>query len=407
MISSPDCRTFSAPIVMQNEIAVAIGGAVMRVVVRAVGPFPLTFHVPVGVQGFGALKRVLERQGCVPSGTKSDIYVPATRGGTPIAGDVDASQVLVHVSDDSAMLLSYRLWSVLERRLTRGGAGQIMPDTYIIREDSVSDDFAEFLSLRARDPAALYAPYILRSERGDSDGLYMSQDDLEDIVREVSNNSLLTRTFASSFTSEREQYDMQYTVVQRAITDPMTILRRAFSMGIVLALSSASKKTRVYVHRNGLVRYARDLYIEGNANTGNCIPGEKLMVRGRTREEVESIYRSYPKDVQGVRVYMNSRGYDSSRIFSTVLQLVRDVSGAIVEVVGNEFGQNTTINMYVMEVMLTSKGKAYVTGMKRASSIVGTAHDQTVLERCWEDMLKIDNTLLNTRSNDFTLVYEQ
>ena len=45
--------------------------------------------------------------------------------------------------------------------------------------------------------------------------------------------------------------------------------------------------------------------------------------------------------------------------------------------------------------------------MKRASSIVGTAHDQTVLERCWEDMLKIDNTLLNTRSNDFTLVYEQ
>ena len=131
------------------------------------------------------------------------------------------------------------------------------------------------------------------------------------------------------------------------------------------------------------------------------------MVRGRTREEVESIYRSYPKDVQGVRVYMNSRGYDSSRIFSTVLQLVRDVSGAIVEVVGNEFGQNTTINMYVMEVMLTSKGKAYVTGMKRASSIVGTAHDQTVLERCWEDMLKIDNTLLNTRSNDFTLVYEQ
>ena len=262
--------------------------------------------------------------------------------------------MLVHVSDDSAMLLSYRLWSVLERRLTRGGAGQIMPDTYIIREDSVSDDFAEFLSLRARDPAALYAPYILRSESGDSDGLYMSQDDLEDIVREVSNNSLLTRTFASSFTSEREQYDMQYTVVQRAITDPMTILRRAFSMGIVLALSSASKKTRVYVHRNGLVRYARDLYIEGNANTGNCIPGEKLMVRGRTREEVESIYRSYPKDVQGVRVYMNSRGYDSSRIFSTVLQLVRDVSGAIVEVVGNEFGQNTTINMYVMEVMLTS-----------------------------------------------------
>ena len=112
---------------MQSEIAVAIGVAVMIVVVRAVWPFPLTFHVPVGVQGFGALKRVLERQGCVPSGTKSDIYVPATRGGTPIAGDVDASQVLVHVSDDSAMLLSYRLWSVLERRLTRGGAGQIMP----------------------------------------------------------------------------------------------------------------------------------------------------------------------------------------------------------------------------------------------------------------------------------------
>ena len=80
MISSPDCRTFSAPIVMQSEIAVAIGVAVMIVVVRAVWPFPLTFHVPVGVQGFGALKRVLERQGCVPSGTKSDIYVPATRG---------------------------------------------------------------------------------------------------------------------------------------------------------------------------------------------------------------------------------------------------------------------------------------------------------------------------------------
>ena len=381
----------------------AVGLAALIVIVRAVWPFPLTFHLPAGVHGFGTLKRVLERQGCVPSDAKSDISVPTM----PVIGDVDPSQVLVHVSDDAAMLLTYRLWSVLERRLSRDGAGQIMPDTYVIREDSVSDDFADFLSIRARDPAALYAPYVLRSERGDSDGLYMSQDDLEDVVREVSNNSLLTRTFASSFTSEREQYDIQYTVVQRAITDPLTIKRRAFSMGLVLALSNTSKKTKVYVHRNGLVRYARDLFLEGRAGTGNCIPGEKMMVRGRTREEVDSIYGGYPRDVQEVRVYMNNNGYDTSAIFSKVLQLVRDVSKVVVEVVGNELDQNTTINMYVMEIMITSGGRAYVTGMKRASGVQGTQHDQMVLERCWEDMLKIENTLLNGQANDFTLVYEQ
>ena len=381
----------------------AVGMAVLIVIVRAVWPFPLTFHVPAGVHGFEPLKRVLERQGCRPSGAKSDISVPTT----PVIGDVDPSQVLVHVSDDAAMLLTYRLWSVLERRLSREGAGRIMPDTYVIREDSVSDDFADFLSIRARDPAALYAPYVLRSESEDSDGLYMSQDDLEDVVREVSNNSLLTRTFASSFTSDREQYAIQYTVVQRAIIDPLTIKGRAFSMGLVLALSNTSKKTRVYVHRNGLVRYARDLYIEGRASTGSCIPGEKMMTRGRTREEVDSIYGVYPRDVQEVRTYMNSNGYDTSAIFSQVLQLVKDVSRVIVEVVGNEMDRNTTINMYVMEIMTTSGGGAYVTGMKRASSVQGSERDQAVLERCWEDMLKIENTLLNGQANDFTLVYEQ
>ena len=392
---------------MQSEIALAIGMAALIVVVRAVWPFPLTFHVPASVHGFAPLQRVLERQKCVPSGTSSDIYVPVMGGDRSSIGNVDASQVLVHVPDDSAMLLSYRLWTVLEKSLSRQGAGRVMPDTYIIREDSVSDDFAEFLSLRARDPAAVYAPYVLKSERGDSDGLYMSQDDLEDVVREISNNSLLTRTFVSSFSSEHEQYAMQYTVVQRAITDPLLIKRRAFSMGIVLALSSTSQKTRVYVHRNGLMKYARDLFIEGNASTGNCIPSEIMMVRGRTPEEVESIYGTYPRDVQELRMYMNDNGYDSSLIFAKVLQLVSDVSRVIVEVVGNEFDQNTTINMYLMEVMLTAGNRAYVTGMKRASSILGTRHDQSILERCWEDMLKIDNTLLNGRPNDFTLVYEQ
>lgn len=347
------------------------------------------------------LTRSCTRQGC-------DVYVPTARAHT-VAAKAAPSQLVLHVSGDRFLTDRHHLWQLFEGAMGRAAAARWIPETFVVERDSCSGDF-DALARRLTAPSGEDEYWVLKSERGGQAGILLT-DRAGDLLEELQNNGLWVRTLAPGLATRRGLLRQKYAVVQRGVARPLTVARRCFRIQLYVAFVSRHRRTAAYVHRNGLVYWARDRMAVGSGGSPTAetrVASREQMRRGRTPEDVAARYAQYPQTLQGLVDRLQADGVDTHRVLSGVLALAKALSGVVQSHLGNQIAHASTINMYGMDVVVDSALRPWLVKVARAQPLADpTPAERCVRERAWEDLLRLERVVHDGAAQGFTLVHEQ
>ena len=333
---------------------------------------------------------------------KADIVLPSRA--TPESAKVN--QVLIHVSNEDVMMDRNMLWKMFVKKGGREYAREYIPEIFVICNSSASDDYETFLQRKTEWPSTMFRPFLLKNEaKNDTEGLYMSQADIEDLLREIKNNNLLTRIFSAKLDA-KAVLSLQYTVIQKLLLNPCIFMSRSFKLELYLAFTNRDGKTKGHLFPEGLVYWARTRWNSSNKTIHNTIASRRMMRKGRTLQYYERIYARYPHTLQGL---MTSMGPAKSRkIFEDVLRVLKELCKNASTDIGNEFEKNDTMNLYSVEVMVDENLRAWLMQIDKPRELREISKvESEVRAAAWEDVLKINNIMLNTTDNRFKTIFEQ
>ncbi len=334
--------------------------------------------------------------------SQADIVLPS--GARPESAKRD--QVLMHVSNENVMMDRNMLWKTFVKKGGRDYAKEFIPEIFVICNSSASDDYEIFLQKKIEWPSTMFRPFLLKSEaKNDIEGLYMSQADIEDLLRELKNNNLLTRIFSARLDA-KAVFSLQYTVIQQLLLNPFIVMSRTFKLELYLAFTNRDGKTNGHLFPEGLVYWARTRWNKANKTIHNTIASRSMMRKGRTPAYSERIYARYPHTLQAL---MTSLGPTTSRkVFNDVLRVLKELCKNVSTEIGNEFEKNDTMNLYAVEVMIDEDHRAWLMQLDRPRELKEATRVETeVRKSAWQDVLKINNVLLDTTENRFKTIFEQ
>lgn len=388
----------------RTETVILLLAVVGVLIVRQYIPELVTFHDSLIHQRYDPiLVDVLKQKTLMTDNEKdADIVLPSSK--TPESAKLD--QVLLHVSNEDVMLNKTSLWDIFVKRGGRKYASEYIPEIFVISHSSASDDYETFLQKKIEWPSTMFRPFLLRSEaRNDTEGVYMTQADIEDVLRELKNNNILTRVFSPRLKA-KQVFSLQYTVIQKLLLNPYIYLSRSFKLELYLAFSNRDGKTKGHLFKDGLVYWARTRWNTMNKTMHNTVVSRSMMRKGRTKQYYERIYTRYPPTL---RKLMTCLGPQESRIiFNDVLRVLKEFCRNCSTKIGNEFRQNDTMNLYVIEVMVDENGRAWLMQIDRPRELKKATDVETQIRAAaWEDLLKITNVLLSTTESRFSTIFEQ
>ena len=132
----------------------------------------------------------------VKDSSEADIVVPVE---SSTVASPQTGQVLIHVSNDKVIMDRNSLWKLFCRKGGRSFASEYIPEIFIICQDSASDDYEEFLKRKTEWPSLMFRPFILKNEaKNDTEGLYMTQSDLEDGAKGIEEQQLADQNFCDT-----------------------------------------------------------------------------------------------------------------------------------------------------------------------------------------------------------------
>ena len=333
---------------------------------------------------------------------EADIVLPSKSA--PDTAKVN--QVLMHVSNEDVMMDRNMLWKMFVKRGGREYAREYIPEIFVICNSSASDDYETFLQRKTEWPSTMFRPFLLKSEaKNDTEGLYMTQADIEDLLRELKNNNLLARVFSSKLDA-KAVFSLQYTVIQKLLLNPCIFMSRSFKLELYLAFTNRDGKTKGHVFSEGLVYWARTRWNPSNKTIHNAIASRRMMRKGRTSQHHDRIYSRYPHTLQGL---MTAMGPAKSRmIFNDVLRVLKELCKNASTDIGNDFAKNDTMNLYFVEVMVDENLRAWLMQIDKPRELREASKiEKDVRAAAWEDVLKIHNTILTTIDSRFKTIFEQ
>ena len=392
-----------------NEIAILVFFIVAVLLLRKYNPVKVTFHLPQDAPIDNSLRRMLQKHDVVPTSKPKDgdiliLHPDTTDASLPsLQNKLKPGQFVCHVSGEQDLNLRFNMWTAFENKLGRRVSCKYVPESFVIRGDSASDDYSEFLEQKTGDN---HTVYLLKSESDGVDSLYLSDHDIADILKEIANNNLVTRTFASSFATANDVYRSQYTVVQKCIRNPLLVLGRVFKLQLYVVFSNISKQTRCYMHRNGLVYWAKEKYNRAAPYLDSTIASRKRMRKGRTPQQANQIYARYANTLQGLIEQLISSGIDTTKLFTSIVSLVKVFCFVAADYLGNLLEKNSTFHLYNIDVILDDTLRPFLLKFGRAKQLRDpTRVERAVHDRAWEDALKVHNIVLDGQPAGFTLVY--
>ena len=334
--------------------------------------------------------------------SEADIVLPSGAG----PGSVKRDQVLMHVSNEQVMMDRNMLWKLFMKKGGREYAREYIPEIFVICNTSASDDYEIFLQRKTEWPSTMFRPFLLKSEaKNDTEGLYMTQADIEDCLTEIKNNNLLTRVFSARLDA-KAVFSLQYTVIQKLLMNPCIFLSRSFKLELYLAFTNRDGKTKAHLFPDGLVYWARTRWNTNNKTIHNTIASRRMMRKGRTTRYFERIYARYPHTLQRLMTCMGPE--KSRKIFNDVLRVLKELCKNASKEIGNEFEKNDTMNLYNVEVMVDENLRAWLMQIDRPRELKEATKIETeVRAAAWEDTLKINSVILNTTENRFKTIFEQ
>lgn len=276
------------------------------------------------------------------------------------------------------MLKHFKLWESFQKKMGRQKAAQYIPESYSIH-NTASAEFADLLdSERIRDANQ----FILKGEGSSLVEPYIARQGLEDVLDSIKCNKLTARTFAPTAWTQ-SQLDLQkYTIVQKLIPDPMILGRRVFKIQVYLLLKHKSRVTSGFLHKNGLVYWARSRYNNENQTIDTLLASRANMYRGRSPDTIRQIYSGYPRTLQELSEQLTIQGLGQA-VEHNLINALQALCYVLQDQASHFYG------LYAVDVALNKIGEAFLLKVKRCQKNQDiNDFDDSVLSQVWKDAVQ-------------------
>ena len=314
-------------------------------------------------------------------------------------------KIILSLSNEKRITKKYSIWNSMVKKIGRDRAKLIMPETYNLLDPKEYQMLLENVN-RENNPK-----FILKSERDGPNGLYIANNDYSDLLRQINNvNKYYNNIFSSSFKKKCKLDKNRYTVAQRIVENPLTINDRIFKMRVYILIVKNMGKTYGYLYRNGHVFYAKEKWNAHNLNNYNSLASKEMMHHNRTPEQVETLYKDYPRTVQQLKTWLHNNEFNETKMLDHLVEMCKVLCYICHQNVGNLVASinNLSMELFTLDMTIDKNMKPWLLKLNRTKELPNpTQSEITMRKKCWKDALRVSNLLRNVDGqNGFTLIWE-
>lgn len=314
-------------------------------------------------------------------------------------------KIILSLSNERRVTKKYFIWDSMEKKLGRDRAKLMMPETFNLKNPYEYKMLLENIN-RENNPK-----FILKSERDGPNGLYISNNDYSDLIRQLNNvNGYYNNIFSPAFKRKNNLDKNRYTVAQRIVENPLTVNDRIFKMRVYVLIVKNMGKTYGYLFRNGHIFYAKEKWNPNNLNNYNSLASKEMMNHNRSQKQVELIYKNYPRTIQQLKKWLIANDYDQIKLLDNIVEMSKVVCYICHQNVGNLVASvnNLSMDMFTLDVTIDENMKPWLLKMSRTKELKNPTESETIMrKKCWKDALRVSNLLRNIDGqNGFTLIWE-
>ena len=216
------------------------------------------------------------------------------------------------------------LWHLLQKAYGREIAKTIMPETYIL---SKIEDIQLFR--KRYNPEHIY---ILKKNIQNKKGIHLTKD-----IDEI----------------ELAKYD-KYKIVQEYITNVFLINKRKINLRMYLLFVCENNITDAYLYKEG-----KCIYTNKDYNTDDITDKESNITSINLNQE---IYNDNPFSFEELKIFLNSRNYNSELLFQRIRQHLVKLYNAVKDNLCNleNLKKNVSFQLFGVDVIFDNELKPYI-----------------------------------------------
>lgn len=233
-------------------------------------------------------------------------------------------QVIFGISGCDKIISKNSLWSLLENYYGRNEAKNIMPESFVLNNQSNRDLFKTSFNPKKM--------YVIKKNLQRKKGIKLSNN-----LNEILN------------------VDKEYKVVQEFITDSYIINKRVLNLRIYLMISCKNNEVKFYLHKLGKCLYsAKDI-------NKNLLDFDSRITNSYKTEK--NIYDNNPLTLNELKDYLNKKQPNSgSYLFNNIEELFKKLCSCIKGNIynSNNLINNMTVQMFGVDVIFDNNMKPYI-----------------------------------------------
>ena len=267
-------------------------------------------------------------------GNNWDIYLPC--GYNNIENELkkikvsNNKQVIFGISGCDKIISKNSLWSLIENYYGRNEAKNIMPESFVLNNQSNRELFKSSFSPNKT--------YIIKKNLQRKKGIKLSNN-----LNEILN------------------VDKDYKVVQEFISDSYIINKRVLNLRIYLMISCKNNEVKFYLHKLGKCLYAAKDINKNLSRITNSYKTEK------------NIYDNNPLTLNELKEYLNNKKQNSGTyLFNNIEALFKKLCTCIKGNIYNSSNlvNNMTVQMFGVDVLFDNNMKPYILEINKGPDMV-------------------------------------
>ena len=304
------------------------------------------------------------------SNTAWDLYIPC--GYNKVEEELkkikinNSNQKIFGINGCDSIVSKNSLWELIYNKYGREIAKTIMPETYILNK---IEDIILFRKRYNRNNI-----YILKKNIQNKKGLKLTKD--LDII-------------------EQAKYD-KFKIVQDYIRNVFLINKRKINLRVYLLLVCHKNTTDAYMYNEG-----KCIYTNKDYNDNNLMDKESNITSYKLNLD---IYNDNPFSFEELRIYLNSRNYDSmilfNRIKESLVKLFKAVKNNLCNL--NSLKNNISFQLFGVDVIFDTKLKPYILEINKGPEMKPKDYrDRVMKTKLNRDMLNVVNMIELDNINQF------
>lgn len=316
---------------------------------------------------------------------KADLYIPCTYTTAEIElveNLFDENQTIFAVSGCDNIVSKNNLWYLLEKKLGRNLASNIMPETYLLENSS---DMNLFINRYKKDKY-----YILKKNLQRKLGLLLTKD-LKEITNAKNDDFLL---------------------VQEYLPNILTINKRKLNIRIYFVVICYEGKYGCYLYNEGKCIYANKDYDYNSDDIESHVTSLDLDY---------DIYKNNPLTLNDLKNYMNNNGMNFENLWNNINSNLKYVSLSIKDhlCIHKKLNKNLSFQIFGPDILVDSNYKPYLLEINKGPSMVANIEKEVQIKNnlfidtialvryfCQKNNIRKNFNVKSGRSNNFTIINE-